>query len=83
MRLAGYLGLALIVATAVGGQASAANICRAEKLTCATTMPIDGYCECTSHGVTQSGTVVAQAPRHPVNSTAAGCGAHLNHPGGR
>jgi hypothetical protein len=82
MRLAGYLSCALLAAAAFGGPASAANICQAEKMTCATTMPVGGYCECTSHGNAQGGTVVTKAaPHHTVNSTAGGCGAHPGSPG--
>jgi hypothetical protein len=82
MRLTGYLSCALLAVAALGGPASAANICQAEKMTCATTMPVGGYCECTTHGSTQDGTVVSKAaPRHPVNSTAGGCGATPNAPG--
>jgi hypothetical protein len=84
MRLTGYLcGALLAVATIAGGAASAANICRAGNLTCATTMPVDGYCECSAHGATQGGTVVSSkpAPRHQVNATGAGCGAHPGAPG--
>jgi len=85
MRFAGYLSLALLAATALGGgAASAANICQAGPLTCATTMPIGGYCECTAHGDTQGGTVVSKPLRRgPVNSTAGGCGVHPNAPGCR
>ncbi len=83
MRRPLVLACALLAAAAFGsGPASAANICRAGKLTCATTMPADGYCECTSHGVTESGSVEARpVTRHQVNSTAGGCGAHPNAPG--
>jgi hypothetical protein len=85
MRLTGYLSCALLAAAALGGgAASAANICQAGRLTCATTMPIGGYCECTAHGNTQDGTVVSKAaPRERVNSTAGGCGAHPEAPGCR
>lgn len=86
MRFPGYLSCALLAATVLGGgAASAANICQADNnLTCATTMPIGGYCECTAHGSTQSGTVVSKAaPRARVNSSAGGCGAHPDAPGCR
>ena len=47
-------------------------------------MPIGGYCECTAHGNTQSGTVVSHpAPGRRDNATAGGCGAHPNAPGCR
>lgn len=57
-----------------------ANTCHAGKLTCSTRMPEGGYCECTSHGDTQSGTVVSKAEKKP-NATAGGCGAHPDAPG--
>lgn len=82
MRLTGYLSCALLAVAALGGPASAANICQAEKMTCATTMPVGGYCECTAHGNSQDGTVVSKAtPSHKVNSTAGGCGANPSAPG--
>jgi hypothetical protein len=83
MRLTFHLSCALIAMAALGGgAASAANICRAEKMTCATTMPVGGYCECTAHGATQQGTVVSKsAPAHPANAAAGGCGAHPGAPG--
>jgi hypothetical protein len=74
---------ALIAAFAlIAGSASAANICQAGKLTCPTTMPVGGFCECTAHGATQDGTVVKKpAPERHVNATAGGCGATPNAPG--
>ena len=82
MRFTLYLGGALLAATAFTGAASAANMCQAEKLSCPTTMPVGGYCECTSHGATDGGTVVAKLAKHaPVNATAGGCGAHPGAPG--
>jgi hypothetical protein len=87
MRLTLSIGGALLAATAFGGgPAFAANMCQAETLSCATTMPVGGYCECTSRGSTQSGTVVEHLSRRqaePVNSTAGGCGAHPGAPGCR
>ena len=83
-----YLSVALMGAMmAFSGQTLAANTCRADTLTCATTMPVGGYCECTSRGNTQGGTVVANtratrgAHVPPDNATAGGCGAHPNAPG--
>ena len=65
-----------------GGGALAANICKAETLSCATTMPVGGYCECHAKGDTQSGTVVTKAPKHAkINAAAGGCGAHPGAPG--
>ncbi len=72
----------LLVAAFGGAAAQAANTCHAETLSCATTMPVGGYCECTAHGTTKSGTVIAKAPAQPkTNASAAGCGAHPGAPG--
>jgi hypothetical protein len=74
MRFFGY-GVTVWLALLGGGAASAANLCQAGKLTCATTMPVGGYCECTSHGATQDGTVVSRPALHrKVNASAGGCG---------
>jgi hypothetical protein len=84
MRSLGYLTAALTVVIAVAGGPARANMCQAENLMCPTTMPVDGYCECTSHGVTKDGTVVpAQSPHAHVNASAGGCGAHPDAPGCR
>jgi hypothetical protein len=84
MRFLGYLVFALTTAIALNNGAALANTCQAENLTCPTTMPVGGYCECTSRGATQGGTVVERpAPRTRQNSTAGGCGAHPNEPGCR
>ena len=84
MRSRLYLLLALFAAASIGHPASAANICQAERLSCATTMPVGGYCECTSRGTTESGTVASRAaPRRSVNSTAGGCGSAPGAPGCR
>ena len=62
--------------------ARAANSCHAETMSCPTAMPVGGYCECTAHGVTQSGTVAAKpAPAPKTRATAGGCGAHPGAPG--
>ena len=67
---------------AAAGPAFAINSCQAPPLSCGTTMPVGGYCECTAKGQTQSGTVVAKPPPHKSsNSTAGGCGAQPNAPG--
>jgi hypothetical protein len=69
-------------AALAAGPATAANSCHAETLSCPTTMPVGGYCECTVHGVTQSGTVMSKPPaHHKTNATAGGCGAHPGAPG--
>lgn len=84
MRYIGCLTFVLLVGAALPVSSASANTCRAGKLTCATTMPIDGYCECTSHGVTEGGTVIAKPEsKRPVNSTAGGCGADAKAPGCR
>ena len=83
MRSIRNLTFALFAATAFVGGPAYANMCQAGKLSCATAMPVDGYCECTSHGTTESGTSVAKLSRMPSNSTAGGCGAHPNAPGCR
>jgi hypothetical protein len=74
---------AFIACSALTGGAARANTCQAETLTCATAMPVDGYCECTSHGVTQGGTVTRYRARMAPNSTAGGCGAEPHAPGCR
>jgi hypothetical protein len=78
------LAIALTMAAAFAAAPARAATCQAGKLTCATTMPVGGYCECTKHGDTQGGTVVAKSTRHrPVDATAGGCGAHPDAPGCR
>jgi hypothetical protein len=75
---------ALAAAIAWGAPAQAANMCQAQTLTCATTMPIGGYCVCTARGAQQDGTVVARAaPGRRTNATAGGCGSQPNAPGCR
>jgi hypothetical protein len=83
MRFTRCLSLTLLAVIACGGgAASAANICQAEKLACATTMPVGGFCQCTAHGATQDGTVVAKPlPGQHVNATSGGCGAQPSAPG--
>jgi hypothetical protein len=84
MRAAAYLSLAFLAASAFAAPAFAANICQAGKLTCPTTMPVGGFCECTAHGVTKDGTAVKKAESdRKVNATGAGCGAQPNAPGCR
>jgi hypothetical protein len=80
MKYVGRVALVLLATAGLAGPAFA-NTCQADRFMCATTMPVGGYCECTSHGTTQGGTVVAAPMRGKVNSTAAGCGAHPDAPG--
>jgi hypothetical protein len=82
MRCIRHLTFAVVAAAALIGGAASANVCQTDRLMCATTMPVDGYCQCTAHGVTEDGTVVAKpAPRQRLNSTAGGCGSEPNAPG--
>ncbi len=76
--------LPAILALSCAAPSFAANMCSAPPLSCATTMPIGGYCECTSRGETKDGTVIDRPVRGKrVNSTAGGCGAQPNAPGCR
>jgi hypothetical protein len=84
MRHRLFFSASLLAAATLLGAAGPVNICQAGKLTCATTMPVGGYCECTSHGSTQDGTVVPKpAPHEKVNATAGGCGVKPDAPGCR
>lgn len=78
---------ALGAITVFSCQGIAANICKAGDLTCSTTMPTGGFCQCTSGGNTQDGTV-AEDPStqaHPPrsNASAGGCGDQPNAAGCR
>lgn len=84
MRRIVYLTFALLAAAVVTGGPAFANMCKTDNLTCATTMPVGGYCECTSRGTTEGGTAFTRIEtRRPPNATAGGCGAHPNDPGCR
>ncbi len=85
MRLIGYLACALTVNAALAIGPALAGTCQANGLTCATTMPPGGYCECTARGNTESGTVVTAPVRKSAasNATAGGCGANPNNAGCR
>lgn len=84
MKHLGYLAAALLLTCTIDPGAARANICRADNMSCPTTMPVGGYCECTAHGVTRDGTVVESSHHHGhINATAGGCGAHPNAPGCR
>jgi hypothetical protein len=84
MRANGYVALALLAAAAIPGAPASANTCQAGRMTCPTSMPIDGYCECTAHGTTEGGTVVARpVSRRPANATSGGCGVHPDAAGCR
>jgi hypothetical protein len=82
MRSIKYTLLALIATVALTGGPASANVCVAGPLTCATTMPLHGYCQCEAHGVTSDGTVMSKpTTSHKMNSTAGGCGTHPNATG--
>ena len=84
MRSSSNLAAVLVAASALVGSNALANTCRTEKLMCPTSMPVDGFCECTSHGMTQDGTVTASAPRQEHhNATTGGCGSNPHSPGCR
>lgn len=84
MKQISYLAAALLLVSTIGSGPARANVCRADGQICPTTMPIGGYCECTSHGVTKGGTVMASRNHHAhINATTGGCGVHPNAPGCR
>lgn len=85
MRSIKVLSLALAAAAALSGGSALANVCQADNnLWCATAMPVGGYCECSAHGQTAGGSVIAKAPAQTkINSTAGGCGSNPNAPGCR
>ncbi len=84
MTARNIIGALMFAGVAFTSAPAFANACQAGKLMCATAMPVGGYCECSAHGDTQSGTVVSSpAPRRSLNSTAGGCGDHPNAPGCR
>jgi hypothetical protein len=81
MRYRGVLA-GTVMALALAGGSAYAGMCQAGKLMCPTKMPVGGYCECTAHGVTTGGTVVAKAPpKRKVDASAGGCGAQPDAPG--
>ncbi len=84
MRRIRCLAFAVLAAAPFAAGAAHAASCQAEHMMCATAMPVGGYCECTAHGATESGTVVNRPmSRRPVNATAGGCGTQPNAPGCR
>ncbi len=85
MRFTGILTAALLATGLLSAApAFAANVCKAEHLSCATTMPVGGFCQCTTRGNTEDGTVTpAGTTRSRLNATGAGCGANPNAPGCR
>lgn len=82
MRLVIYS--AALLSLAAASPAFAINACETQTLSCPTTMPVGGYCECTSRGRTEDGTVANRPPQgRRYNSTAGGCGTQPNGPGCR
>jgi hypothetical protein len=80
-----YLTAALTTLVfALSGGAVLASVCQTDHMLCATTMPVDGYCQCAARGATEDGTVLAKPPPHqPINASAGGCGAQPGSPGCR
>ena len=85
MRGIGTLTLALLAGVTLMSASAFANTCQTDRMTCATSMPVEGYCECTAHGTSEGGTVVSKPTPHltGMNATSGGCGAHPDAPGCR
>jgi len=84
MRRLLQLAAAISLGMAPFGGHALANVCQTKTMMCATTMPVDGYCECTAHGTIEDGTVVpTPPPQQHLNASAGGCGLHPNDPGCR
>jgi hypothetical protein len=82
MQRTGYAAALFAAAVLLcAGHAQAANVCQTQHAWCATTMPVGGYCECRSHGVTEDGSVVPGHQRHGKSTASAGCSAHSHAPG--
>ncbi|HUN42672.1 MAG TPA: hypothetical protein VMU81_20445 [Acetobacteraceae bacterium] len=80
----GYAAAVFAAVVMLSGGAALANVCQTDHMMCGTTMPIDGYCECHTHGNSEGGTVVSKLPPHSrMNATAGGCGTNPNSPGCR
>ena len=81
MRFNIYLSFALLAAAALTAGSALANVCQTDKLTCGTTMPVGGYCECKAHGTSEGGTVIDKPePNRSPNATSFGCGEQPNAP---
>ncbi len=84
MRSIALAAAAMGFLAALSGAPALAAVCQTDHLLCATTMPVDGYCECSARGATEGGTVLLKAPPHQaINATAGGCGANPKSPGCR
>lgn len=84
MKTLSHLAAALTTVTMLAGGPALANTCQGDHLTCPTSMPEGGYCECRSHGTTEGGTVVSSRASHEhYNATTGGCGVSPGAPGCR
>jgi hypothetical protein len=83
MKPLNCLAAALMIAMALAGQALAANTCQTDKQSCPTSMPVGGYCECSSHGTAEGGEVVPPRPHEHYNASTGGCGVNPSAPGCR
>jgi hypothetical protein len=81
MRSLSYLAVALLTATVLSSGPAFANTCQTDKLMCPTAMPVDGYCQCTSHGMTEDGTVIPPTAHAHYNASTGGCGVNPHAPG--
>jgi len=82
MKALAFVAAALTAACMLAGGAAAANVCVTPHLQCTTTMPTDGFCQCTARGATEDGSVKPPPPGPAkLNSTAGGCGAEPNSAG--
>lgn len=81
MGLTRLLAGALLVSAAFVSAPVSANTCQADGMTCPTGMPVEGYCECTAHGVTKSGTVIGVSGRAPRQAPRTDCRATPDAPG--
>ncbi len=84
MRILVSVTFALSIAISLASSPARAATCQTDSMTCPTTMPAGGYCECKSRGTTQQGTVVEKAgSQKRGNGTAGGCGANPDAAGCR
>ena len=83
MRSLRYLTAALVAATVLTSAHVLANTCQTDKLMCPTSMPVEGYCQCAAHGITEGGTVVPSTTHVHYNATTGGCGINPHAPGCR
>ena len=58
MNVLKTISFALLTASSLLAGPAFANMCQTDRSTCQTGMPEGGYCECSSHGISEGGTVV-------------------------